>query len=82
MQSILISNKAKTGINRYVPELGIKPQKRKGGGGGGGGHPRNKRKKKGGGAGGRLQLHGYTDKQWHDLPAATRAAENWRVGTL
>jgi hypothetical protein len=49
---------------------------RHGGGGGGGGHPRKRRKKKGGGAGGGaggLQLHGYSDKQWHALPAAIQA---------
>jgi hypothetical protein len=51
------------------------PQKRKGGGGGG--HPKNKSKKKGtGGAGGGLQLHGYSDKEWHDLPAATKVRVN------
>jgi hypothetical protein len=53
---------------RQVAELG----KRKGGGGG----PKDKRKKKGGGAGGAgggLQLHGYSDKEWFDLPEATKA---------
>jgi hypothetical protein len=53
---------------RHVSELG----KRKGGGGG----PKDKRKKKGGGAGGAggsLQLHGYNDKEWFDLPEATKA---------
>jgi hypothetical protein len=50
---------------RQVSELG----KRKGGGGG----PKDKRKKKGGGAGGGLQLHGYSDKEWFDLPEATKA---------
>jgi hypothetical protein len=53
---------------RQVSELG----KRKGGGGG----PKDKRKKKGGGAGGAgggLQLHGYSDKEWFDLPEATKA---------
>jgi hypothetical protein len=52
----------------HVSELG----KRKGGGGG----PMDKRKKKGGGAGGAggsLQLHGYSDKEWFDLPEATKA---------
>jgi hypothetical protein len=29
-----------------------------------------------GGAGGGLQLHGYSDKEWHDLPAATKAKVN------
>jgi hypothetical protein len=51
-----------------VSELG----KRKGGGGG----PKDKRKKKGGGAGGAgggLQLHGYSNKEWFDLPEATKA---------
>jgi hypothetical protein len=51
---------------RHVSELG-KPK--------GGGQP-GKRKKKGGGAGGAgggLQLHGYTDKEWFDLPEATKA---------
>jgi hypothetical protein len=50
----------------------MEPQKRKGGGVG----PRDKRKKKGGGAGGGLQLHGYSDKAWHTLDAATRAKLN------
>jgi hypothetical protein len=53
---------------RQVSELG----KHKGGGGG----PKDKRKKKGGGAGGAgggLQLHGYSDKEWLDLPEATKA---------
>jgi hypothetical protein len=53
---------------RHVSELG----KRKGGGGG----PKDKRKKKGGGAGGAggsLQLHAYSDKEWFDLPEATKA---------
>ena len=48
---------------------------RRGGGGGGGGHPRKRRKKKGGGAGGGaggLQLHGYTDQQWHALTPAVQ----------
>jgi hypothetical protein len=51
-----------------VTELG----KRKGGGGG----PKDKRKRKGGGAGGAgggLQLHGYSNKEWFDLPEATKA---------
>jgi hypothetical protein len=53
---------------RQVAELG----KRKGAGGG----PKDKRKKKGGGAGGAggsLQLHGYSDKEWFDLPEAIKA---------
>jgi hypothetical protein len=44
MKNILVSNKAKAGVDRYIAELGI-TQKQKGGGGRGGGHPRNKRKK-------------------------------------
>jgi hypothetical protein len=77
MQNMLISDKAKKGIDRYVAELGITP-KRKGGGGGGGKHP-GKCKKKGGGAGGdggSLQLHGYSDQEWRDLPEATKAKVN------
>jgi hypothetical protein len=53
---------------RQVSELG----KHKGGGAG----PKDRRKKKGGGAGGAgggLQLHGYSDKEWFDLPEAVRA---------
>jgi hypothetical protein len=79
MRAILVSDKAKAGEARYIAELGIEPQKRKGGGDGGGGHPRNKRKKKGGGASGArggLHLHGYSDKEWHDLPTATKAKAN------
>jgi hypothetical protein len=80
MRDILVSDKAKAGEERFFAELGIEPPKCKGGGGGGRGrgrgHPRNKHKKKGGGArggtGGGLQLHGYTDKQWHDLLAANQ----------
>jgi hypothetical protein len=52
---------------RHISELG----KRKGGGGG----PKDKRKKKGGGAssaGGSLQLHGYSDAEWHALPDAVK----------
>jgi hypothetical protein len=45
MRNILVSDKAKAGVDRYVTELGIEPQKRKGGRGGGGGHPRNNPKK-------------------------------------
>jgi hypothetical protein len=81
MRNMLVSNKAKAGVEHYVAELGI-TQKRNGGGrgGGGGGHPGNKRKKKGGGgaggARGGLQLQGYSDKEWHDLPAATKAKVN------
>jgi hypothetical protein len=63
------------GEERYIAELGMEPRKRKRGSGG----PRDKRKKKGGGAsgaGGGLQLHGYSDKEWHDLPAATKAKVN------
>jgi hypothetical protein len=44
-------------------------------GGSSGGHPRKRRKKKGGGAGGGaggLQLHGYTDQQWHALTPAVQ----------
>jgi hypothetical protein len=61
---------------RSVGETG---RGRRGGGGGGGGHPRKRRKKKEGGAGGGaggLQLHGYSDKQWHALPAAMKAKVN------
>jgi hypothetical protein len=50
---------------RQVSELG----KHKGGGDG----PKDKRKKKMGGAGGSLQLHGYSDKEWFDLPEVTKA---------
>jgi uncharacterized membrane protein YgcG len=75
MWNILVSDKVKAGVERYVAELGI-TQKCKGSGGGGR-HPGNKSKKKGGGgaggAGGGLQLHGYSDKEWRDLPAATMA---------
>jgi hypothetical protein len=77
MRNMLVSNKAKKGVDRYVAELGITP-KRKGGGGGRGKHP-GKRKKKGGGAGGAggsLQLHGYSDQEWRDLPKATKAKVN------
>jgi hypothetical protein len=81
MRNMLVSDKVKAGVERYVAELGI-TQKRKGGGGGGGGggHPGNKRKKKGGGgaggAGGGLQLQGYSDKEWHDHPATTKSKVN------
>jgi hypothetical protein len=77
MRNMLISDKAKKGVDRYVARLGITP-KRKGGGGSGGKHP-SKRKKKGGGAGGAggsLQLHGYSDQEWRDLPEATKAKVN------
>jgi hypothetical protein len=72
MRNMLVSDKAKAGVKCYVAELGITPKCKGGRGGGGGKHPRHKRKKKGGagagGAGGGLQLHGYSDKEWHDLP--------------
>jgi hypothetical protein len=74
MRNMLVSDKAKKGVDRYVAELGITP-KRKGGGGGGGKHP-GKRKKKGGGgaggAGGSLQRHGYSDGEWRALPDAVK----------
>jgi hypothetical protein len=72
MRNMLVSDKAKKGVDRYVAELGITPKRKSGGGGGGGKHP-GKRKKKGsgggaGGAGGTLQLHGYSDEEWRALP--------------
>ena len=76
MRNMLVSDKAKKGVDRYVAELGITPKRKAGGGGGGGGRHPGKRKKKGGGAGGAgggLQLHGYSDKEWFDLPEATKA---------
>jgi hypothetical protein len=78
MRNMLVSDKAKAGVERYVAELGITP-KRKGGGGGGSKHPGNKHKKKGGGARGAkggLQLHCYSDQDWHALPEATKAKVN------
>jgi hypothetical protein len=70
-----LSDFAEKGEERYIAELGLEPRKRKGGGGG----PRDKRKKKGGGARGTgrsFQLHGYSDKEWHALDAATKAKVN------
>jgi hypothetical protein len=67
-----VSDFAEKGEERYIAELGLEPRKRKGGGVG----PRDKRKKKGGGARGTgrsFQLHGYSDKEWHALNAATKA---------
>jgi hypothetical protein len=61
MRNMLVSDKAKKGVNRYVAELGITPKRKGGGGGGGGKHPGKRKKKEGGGAGGAsgsLQLHG------------------------
>jgi hypothetical protein len=79
MWNMLVLDKAKAGVDCecYVAELGI-AHKQKGGGGGGGGHPGKRKKKRGGGggAGGGLQLHGYSDKEWHDLDAATKAKVN------
>jgi hypothetical protein len=58
LKSMLVSNKAKAGVERYVAELGITLKHKGGGEGGGcGGHPGNKHKKMGAGsAGGGLQL--------------------------
>jgi hypothetical protein len=68
MRDKLVAEKASKGEVCYVAELGIEPKKCKGGSGGGGrGGPRNKRNEKCRGGG--LQLHGYSDKQWHDLSA-------------
>jgi hypothetical protein len=65
----------KKGEEHYIADLGMEPRKRKGSGGG----PRDKLKKKGGGAGGAgggLQIHGYSNKEWHDLPMDTKAKIN------
>jgi hypothetical protein len=79
MRNMLVSDKAKAGVERSVTELGITPKQKGGGGGGGSKHP-GKRKKKGGGgaggAGGGLQLHGYSDQDWRALPEATKAKVN------
>jgi hypothetical protein len=75
VRDLHITEFAEKGKERYVAELGMEPRKRKSGGGG----PRDKRKKKGGGAGGAgggLQLDGYSNKEWHDLPVATKAKVN------
>jgi hypothetical protein len=75
IRDLHITDFAEKGKERYVAELGLEPRKRKGGGGG----PRDKCKKKGGvagGAGGDLQLHGYSDKEWRDLPEAIKAKVN------
>jgi hypothetical protein len=74
MRNMLVSEKAKKGVDRYVAELGITPKRKGGRGSGGGGQP-GKRKKKGGGAcgaGGSLQLHGYSDADWRALPDAVK----------
>jgi hypothetical protein len=75
VRDLHITDFAGKGKECYVAELGMEHRKCNGGGGG----PRDKRKKKGGGAGGAgggLQLDGYSDKEWHDLPVATKAKVN------
>jgi hypothetical protein len=76
VRDLRVTDFTEKGEEHYVAELGLEPQKRKGGGGG----PRDKRKKKGGGgaggARGSLQLHGYSEKEWHDLLAAPKAKVN------
>jgi hypothetical protein len=78
IQDAAIKKQAAGGSQRYVAETGM-GKRGSGGGGGGGSHPRKRQKKKGGGTGGGaggLQLHGYSDKQWHTLPAAIKAKVN------